>query len=162
MKTGSCGFTLIELMVVIVIMGLLSSILAPKIPQLVNKAKEGKIKGNMASLRTAINVYYSDNEAIYPTGTLWEAIVPRYLKDIPELDISHTGHGKSSTIGQSMVSNPPLATSLGTAAIFGDAGIWCYCEIPTGITNTNGNCEWGELWVGCTHTDMSGIPWTAY
>ncbi|MBL8024635.1 MAG: prepilin-type N-terminal cleavage/methylation domain-containing protein [Elusimicrobia bacterium] len=52
--TKSKGFTLIELMLVSVIIGLLSAIAIPKMADLIWKAKEASVKGKLGSLRSAL------------------------------------------------------------------------------------------------------------
>ena len=59
------GFTLIELMVVIVILGILVSFIAPRIMGRPDEAKQVKARIQMESLETAIKLYKLDS-GIYP------------------------------------------------------------------------------------------------
>lgn len=61
------GFSLIEIMVVIVIMGLLLSYVAPKVFQNVEKAQLQKVQADFSSIKTALANYRLDN-FIYPTS----------------------------------------------------------------------------------------------
>ncbi|MBU1044471.1 MAG: prepilin-type N-terminal cleavage/methylation domain-containing protein [Candidatus Omnitrophica bacterium] len=54
------GFTLIELMVVIAIIGILGTVLVPSITNLTDKANAAKTVAVVDSLRTACDAYYSD------------------------------------------------------------------------------------------------------
>lgn len=60
------GFSLIELMVVIVIIGLLVSIIAPRFMDAPGKAKQVKAKATIEALESALKMYKLDNGA-YPT-----------------------------------------------------------------------------------------------
>ena len=60
------GFTLIELMVVIVILGILVSFIAPRLMGRPDEAKQVKARVQMESLETAIKLYKLDS-GIYPT-----------------------------------------------------------------------------------------------
>ena len=60
------GFTLIELMVVIVILGILVSFIAPRLMGRPDEAKQVKARIQMESLETAIKIYKLDN-GMYPT-----------------------------------------------------------------------------------------------
>ena len=58
MKMSKKGFTLIELMIVVAIIGILAAIAIPKFANLINKSKEGATKGALSTVRSAIQVYY--------------------------------------------------------------------------------------------------------
>ncbi len=65
-KLQNQGFTLIELMVVIVILGILAMYIAPKIMGRPEEARQVKAKVDIASLETALKLYRLDN-GMYPT-----------------------------------------------------------------------------------------------
>jgi len=60
------GFTLIELMVVVIILGILALYIGPKIMGEPEKAKRVKVKMDIASLETALKMYKLDN-GVYPS-----------------------------------------------------------------------------------------------
>lgn len=62
----SRGFTLIELMVVIVILGILAAIIAPRIVGRADEAKVTEAKVQISNLETALKMYRLDNGQ-YPT-----------------------------------------------------------------------------------------------
>jgi general secretion pathway protein G len=60
------GFTLIEIMVVVVIIGLLAAIIAPNVIGNIDKALVTRTQGDIRSIETALNLYRLDNFR-YPT-----------------------------------------------------------------------------------------------
>ena len=60
------GFTLIELMVVVIILGILALYIGPKIMGEPEKAKRVKAKMDIATLETALKMYKLDN-GVYPS-----------------------------------------------------------------------------------------------
>ncbi len=59
------GFTLIELMVVIVILGILAGVIAPRLVGRTYDARLGKAKADIVSLETALQLYRVDT-GVYP------------------------------------------------------------------------------------------------
>lgn len=64
-RFNSSGFTLIELMVVIVILGILAGLIVPRIMGRPEEAKQLKAKIQIESLETALKLYKLDN-GMYP------------------------------------------------------------------------------------------------
>ncbi len=63
------GFTLIELIMIIVILGILAAVAVPKYFDLQTSAKEAAEKGVVGGVRAGIYTYYAQNKA-YPTPGL--------------------------------------------------------------------------------------------
>lgn len=60
------GFSLLELLVVIVILGILAALVAPQVLQNVGKAQQQKITSDFKAIETALKVYKLDN-FVYPS-----------------------------------------------------------------------------------------------
>lgn len=140
------AFTLIELMIVVAIIGILAAIAIPKFAQLINKSKEGHTKGALATLRTAISVYYSDNECFFPTDDLKVLTKnAKYLAYIPDVRLPGTPHQDSRAI----------TTAASGTAMVNDAGGWAY-------DSNKADHDWGRITVNCDHADISGNDWSRF
>lgn len=78
---GRRGFSLIELLVVMVLISLLLSIAVPAYFGHVERAKEAVLRQDLALMRDAIDKYVGD-AGRYP-DTLEELVTRRYLRRIP-------------------------------------------------------------------------------
>jgi prepilin-type N-terminal cleavage/methylation domain-containing protein len=135
------GFTLIELMLVVAIIGVVSSIALPKFANIVIKSKEAAVKGQLGAFRSALSIYYSNNEGVFPlsAANLSHALTEggTYLNEVPNVEI------------------PPPANRANTNLITGmmaDNGRWFYSGAPA-----------GHVALCCqTHTSLEGRIWSRW
>lgn len=83
----SRGFTLIELMVVISIIGILAGIAVVSVKNWQRKARETALMKDLHDMREAIDNFYADKQR-YPSDL--NELVPHYLKRIPADPITKT------------------------------------------------------------------------
>ena len=67
LKFNRKGFTLIELMIVVVIIGILAAIAIPNFIAMQSRAKEASVKGNAHSLQLAVEDFAVINDGVLPT-----------------------------------------------------------------------------------------------
>src|SRR5262245_31914786 len=171
------GFTLIELMLVVAIIGLLAAIAIPKFANLVDKAKEAKIKGTLGSVRSAMSIYYADNEGIFPQGVS-PTLVPRYYPEVPRYPETSLMRGHDPN-GYNI---EYYYTTIGLSG-----GSYAFCETPACIA-ANTLESWRTLQfdpflpdptihrfiylgyaksaafygLACSHLDTKGVPYSTY
>lgn len=75
------GFTLIELMIVVSIIGILAAIAVPNYKMGIIKAREAVLRENLYSIRTSIDQFYAD-QGKYP-DSISEMADKKYLKSLP-------------------------------------------------------------------------------
>ena len=78
---GKKGYTLVELMIVVAIVGILVSLAIPNFQQSAMKAKETALKQNLFTMRAVLDQYYADR-GDYPEN-LEVLVEAKYLRAIP-------------------------------------------------------------------------------
>ena len=76
------GFTMIELLVVVAIIGILAGIGIASYGSANKKARDGKRKADIESIRSALEMYKADKD-FYPSNLSDLTIVPFYIHGIP-------------------------------------------------------------------------------
>jgi len=78
---GKKGYTLLELMIVVAIVGILVTLAIPTFQQSAMKAKEAALKQNLFTMRAVLDQFYADR-GDYP-ASLETLVEEKYLRAIP-------------------------------------------------------------------------------
>ena len=84
-RTLNAGFTLVEILVVLVIIGLLVAIVAPNVLDKADDARIKKVQADFKSIETALKIYRLDNYSYPTTEQGLEALVDQpTIEPIPQ------------------------------------------------------------------------------
>ena len=141
------GFTLIELMIVVAIIGILAAIAIPRFAQMLEKSREGSTKGNLGALKSAASIYYGDWQGIWPQSlnTATSITFSRYMDNIQQVKVT----GAFVAGSPSPVGNQVTNAAQGAVPTAGGTG-WLY------DSNT------GSVFVNSTVRDSKAIPYSYY
>jgi prepilin-type N-terminal cleavage/methylation domain-containing protein len=169
----SKGFTLIELMLVSVIIGLLSTIAVQKMGDLIWKSKEAVVKGQLGALRAALFIFYGDNEGIglsqgcgglsmcsHNTTSL-DPLVPKYIEAIPKIAVPYEKYISHKFPGNGVINNVANDNLNDQVVFYGHGG-------GPGSPSFSGTISWVysqssvNFYVNCTHPDSTGRVWSTW
>jgi general secretion pathway protein G len=80
-RSSQKGFTLIELIIVVTIIGILAGLAVVNVRFAQRKAREAALMDNLATMRKAIDNFYADKQH-YPSDL--NELVPNYMRTIPK------------------------------------------------------------------------------
>lgn len=130
-KAKKSGFTLVELVIVIVVLGILSAVAIPRFFDFSGDANEAATKGALGGVRSAIANFYAHSatpsgggSAAYPTLAELTTTGTVMAQTIPDNPYS-TSAAKNGVVA---------GTAKGTPVTAGTTGGWCY------------NAATGEFW----------------
>jgi general secretion pathway protein G len=121
------AFSLVELVVVVLIMGILAAVAAPKMFDTSTSAKQNSTRQSLATLRDAIELYKAQNGS-YPAAATLSTGLASYLKG-PFPQVQYGSHSGTSTVAAS--TDNPITSASGSEA-------WIYNE-STGEIHVNDN-----------------------
>jgi prepilin-type N-terminal cleavage/methylation domain-containing protein len=166
-KRNAKGFTLIELMIVVAIIGILAAVAVPKFADLVTKSKEASVKGSIGAVRSALSIYYGDTEGSYPTNLFTGLTTAN--KYMP-------ASGGSPSLGRFEIpannnGNPGHKTGYYNNAT-AEAAVYYDTDGTNGVTPQDPGTQaliymatapaFGEVYINCSHRDTKNVDWTTY
>ena len=119
------GFTMIELLVALAIIGMLVAIASPRYFGNVERAREDVLREDLYVLRNALDHFYADRN-VYP-ATLDDLVKERYLRNLPVDPYTQSSH--------SWVPVAPVDTSMGGVA-----------DVRSGATGAARDGTWLKDW----------------
>jgi prepilin-type N-terminal cleavage/methylation domain-containing protein len=146
------GFTMIELMIVVAIIGILAAIALPKFADMIEKSREGSTKGNIGALKSANSIYYGDQQGVWPetlnSGNFRYSL---YMDNIPQVKV--TGKFDPNTVIS------PSIKPVGT-----DVQMVTKNVVPS-LSSTKGwmyDSTNGAIYVNSTLKDSKQVPYSFY
>lgn len=138
-RNNEKGFTLIELVIIIVVLGILAAVAIPKYQNITAEANQAATRSVLGGLRSGITIFYAN--AAVTTGTaIWPALAElETIGTVMEQVIPKNPYQTSTNAPDSIV------TGVTRGTIVGIRGGWAY-KASTGEiwpnTNTAGENSW--------------------
>jgi general secretion pathway protein G len=105
------GFTLLELIIVVAIIGILATIAMPRMKDMPQRAGEAVLKTDLRTMRDALDQHYAD-KGHYPSS-LQELVDAGYLREIPVDPITKSAETWVEVFEEIDPEEQPAETDLG-------------------------------------------------
>ena len=137
--TNQKGFTLIELVIIIVVLGILAAVAIPRYQDITAEAKEASGRAALGSLRSGITIFYA-NKAVTTGTATWPTLAQLAAVD--------------TVMAQAIPKNPfqadtnapdSIVTGVTKGVVVGTRGGWAY-KPSTGEIWPNSNVSGENAW----------------
>lgn len=160
-RSKTRAFSLVELVIVVVIIGVIAAIAVPRISRGARGAGESALRGSLASLRNAIDMYAAEHNGNFPGADGAEATLIRQLTE--QTDAAGAAGG---TLGPYLRRGfPPLSVgpNAGTAR-----GVLMVVTTPPAVDENTATAGWvynyqtGEIVANTDDPDEAGDAFNTY
>jgi general secretion pathway protein G len=145
-RRSARAFSLIELVIVIVIIGILAAIAVPRLSRGAVAAGQASLSADLSAMRKAIDLFYAEHGMSFPSLLKFEGLMTQYS------DATGTKFGDLDT-AQGVIYGPylraipplPVGVNVGKNAVvaaFNEVGGWVYDPTNGSIKP---NCKPGEV-----------------
>lgn len=124
------GFTLMELLIVIAIIGILVSVSVVSYSSAQKKGRDSRRHGDLKTLQNAWEQFYADNNANYPSSCAFSLIPTPGVMSGTYLPAGFPSDPKSGAVPTPY---PGVCS----------ASAYCFCASLEGETNSNADCSGG-------------------
>lgn len=153
------GFSLVELVIVVVIIGIIGAIAIPRLSRGAAGAADSAVKGDLTILRTAIDLFASEHNGLYPGQDASGAVVDPVLQLTTYTDDNGKINAAKTAVyiyGPYCKAIPPLpvGANKGNILVAATAGAgvgWLYDKTVGAITTST-----------TTETDARGVLYSTY
>lgn len=105
-KRKRSAFSLVELVVVVLILGIIAAVAAPKMFDVASDARQNSTKTSLFVLRDAIELYKAQNSSYPPAATLATALDPFLKGPFPAVQIGSNQNATVAASTQNPITTP--------------------------------------------------------
>jgi prepilin-type N-terminal cleavage/methylation domain-containing protein len=138
-QSGQRGFTLIELVIIIVVLGILAAVAIPRYQNITGEAREAACRASLGALRSGITIFYA-NEAVTTGTATWPTLAElETIGTVMEHELPRNPYQADANAPDSIVTGVTKGTIVGTR------GGWAYLASSGEIwpnTNVVGENQW--------------------
>lgn len=109
-KATRSAFSLVELVVVVLIIGILAAVAAPKMFDTAGDARDSATKASLGIIRDAIELYRSQNGSYPPAASLSTALKPYIKGTFPKVQASAVGKDNQNNSVATSTADPITAS----------------------------------------------------
>ncbi len=131
-RKSAKGFTLVEILIVVVILGILAAIVIPQFTSASESAKSSSLISQLQTIRSQLELYQVQHNGSYPTlAQLWGNLTTKTEPD----SAGTAGNGSGNEVGPYLQQAPknPFENSSTTAAAAAAGVGWEYTAATGGI-----------------------------